>query len=81
MVIECLMAMSLELYASKHSEMIAKFEKLHHHKFLGVSNPYEAEAWLRQIKKLLDTSDIRNEQDRVTMAAFQMERKQIIGEK
>ena len=55
------------------SEMIAKFEKLRPHKFLGGPNPHEAEAWLRQIKKLLDTSDIRNEQDRVTMAAFQME--------
>ncbi|XP_028078909.1 uncharacterized protein LOC114280732 [Camellia sinensis] len=53
--------------------MIVKFEKLHPHKFLGGSNPYEAEAWLRQIKKLLDTSDIHNEQHRVTMAAFQME--------
>ena len=52
------------------SEMIAKFEKLRPHKFLGGSNPHEAEAWLRQIKKLLDTSDIRNEQDRVTIAAF-----------
>ncbi|XP_028061082.1 uncharacterized protein LOC114264598 [Camellia sinensis] len=55
------------------SEMIAKFEKLRPYKFLGGSNPHEAEAWLRQIKKLLDTSDVRNEQDRVTMAAFQME--------
>ncbi|XP_028097350.1 uncharacterized protein LOC114297168 [Camellia sinensis] len=55
------------------SEMITKFEKLRPHKFLGGSNPHEAKAWLRQIKKLLDTSDIRNEQDRVTMAAFQIE--------
>ncbi|XP_028083106.1 uncharacterized protein LOC114284408 [Camellia sinensis] len=57
------------------SEMIAKFEKLRLHKFLGGSNPHEAEAeaWLRQIKKLLDTSNIRNEQDRVTRTAFQME--------
>ena len=55
------------------SEMIAKYEKLHPHKFLGGSNPHEAEAWLRQIIKLLDTSDIWNERDRVTMATFQME--------
>ncbi|XP_028054834.1 uncharacterized protein LOC114259046 [Camellia sinensis] len=27
------------------SEMIAKFEKLYPHKFLGGSNPHEAEAW------------------------------------
>ncbi|XP_028063784.1 uncharacterized protein LOC114266999 [Camellia sinensis] len=54
-------------------EMIAKFEKPHPHKFLGGSNPYEAKVWLRQIKKLLNTSDIRNELDRVTMTAFQME--------
>ncbi|XP_028112032.1 uncharacterized protein LOC114310284 [Camellia sinensis] len=55
------------------SQMITKFEKLRPHKFLGGSNPHEAKAWLRQIKKFLDTSDIRNEQDRVTMAVFQME--------
>ncbi|XP_028116776.1 uncharacterized protein LOC114314485 [Camellia sinensis] len=55
------------------SEMIAKFEKLHPYKFLCGSNPYEVESWLRQIKKLLDTSDIQNEQDMVTMAVFQME--------
>ncbi|XP_028072240.1 uncharacterized protein LOC114274494 [Camellia sinensis] len=55
------------------SGMIAKFQKLRPHKFLSGSNPHEAEAWLRQIKKLLDTSDIQNEQDRVTMAAFQTE--------
>ncbi|GMP67238.1 hypothetical protein CsSME_00027296 [Camellia sinensis var. sinensis] len=42
MVIEYLMAMSLELYAQFKSEMIVKFEKLHPHKFLGGSNPYEA---------------------------------------
>ncbi|XP_028122727.1 uncharacterized protein LOC114319866 [Camellia sinensis] len=57
----------------RKSEMIAKFEKLHPHKFLGGPNPHETEAWLRRIKKLLDTSGIQNEQDRVTMAAFQME--------
>ena len=39
-------------------EMTAKFEKLHFNKFFGGSNPYEAEAWLRHNKKLLDPSDI-----------------------
>ncbi|XP_028127580.1 uncharacterized protein LOC114324056 [Camellia sinensis] len=51
-------------------ELIVKFQKIRPQAFSGEPNPYVAEAWIRQVKKILETLEIQNEQDQMSLASF-----------
>ena len=53
--------------------LFIKFRKVNPPTFNGDVSPEQAEHWIRNIKRLLETMNIQQEQDRIALATIQME--------
>ena len=53
--------------------LFARFRKVNPPTFNGDVSPEKAEHWIRHIKRLLETMDIQQDQDRIALATIQME--------
>ncbi|XP_028101115.1 uncharacterized protein LOC114300443 [Camellia sinensis] len=57
-------------HENNKAELIAKFQKLRPQNVFGEPNPNTTEAWIRQVKKILNTLEIHNEQHQMSLTSF-----------